>query len=54
MYLGGALSMKPRFHHIRAFLDTKMALEVCDVTLSAFNGVFSVSLNTVNNEVAVC
>ncbi len=53
MYLGGALTMKPRFHHLRAFLNTHAALEVRDMIPSAFGGV-SASLITVNSEVPTC
>ncbi len=53
MYLGGALTMKPRFHHLRAFLNTNAALEVRDMIPSAFRG-DSASLISVNSEVPTC
>lgn len=53
MYLGGALTMKPRFHHVRAFLDTKAALEVREMIPSALGYEF-VSPNTSNNGVLAC
>ena len=53
MYLGGALTMKPRFHHLRAFLNTNAALEVRDMIPSAFGCEFA-SQNSVNSEVPTC
>ncbi len=53
MYLGGALTMKPRFHHVRAFLDTKATLEVREMIPSALGCKF-VSRNISNNEVLAC
>jgi hypothetical protein len=53
MYLGGALTMKPRFHHLRAFLNTIAALEVRDMIPSALRGE-PVSLISLNSEVPIC
>lgn len=54
MYLGGALIMTPSFCQIRAFLNTRTALEVRDLTLSAFQELFHVFRITSGKEVPVC
>ena len=54
MYLGRALSMKPRFHDLRAFLDTNAALEVRDMIPTGFGCESIFSVNETFNEVSVC
>ena len=53
MYLGGALTMKPNFHHLRAYLNINATLEVRDMIPSVLRG-DSVSLISVNGEVPEC
>lgn len=53
MYLGGALTMNPRFHHLRAFLNTNAALEVRNMIPSGSWGKFA-SLISQNSEVPTC
>ncbi|WP_165590741.1 hypothetical protein [Ruegeria denitrificans] len=45
--------MKPRFHYVRAFLNTNAALEVREMTPFAL-GYKPVSPITSNNEVLAC